>query len=106
MSDNHTVRRFGANCDFYVAGFIYRVHRIPIDFNFAYLFLWAVKPNFSKPPFAPGIYCVAEPCRTNLIFAVTKIHIINDKATQNKGDKHNQSAEFSKPETEINGQKQ
>ena len=106
MANNHTIRRFGTNCDFYVAGFVYWVNRVPINFNFAYLLLWTVKPNFSKSPFTPGIYCVAEPCRTNLIFAVTKIHIINDKATQNKGDKHNQPNKFYKSKTEINGRKQ
>ena len=106
MANNHTIRRFGTNCDFYVTGFVYGVNRVPINFDFANLLLWTVKPNFSESPFAPGIYCVAEPCRANLIFAVAKVHIINYETAQNKGDKHYQSAEFSKPETEINREKQ
>ena len=81
MANHHTVCRFGADCDFNIAGFVYWVNRVPIDFDFAYLFLWAVKTAFSKPSLAPGIYRVAEPCGANLILAVAKVHIRNTHAT-------------------------
>ena len=106
MANHHTVCRFGADCDFNIAGFVYWVNRVPINFDFAYLFLWAVKKAFSKPSLAPCIYRVAELCRANLILTVAKVHIIDNKATQNKGDKHNQPNKFYKSKTEINGRKQ